>query len=209
MGRSRTNRPRTRCSPSSGLELFHSYRDGEHVYVDRDGQARRYSGHDAPLGTVSERAYEEGAARLDELAASLDPEAPWEHPDAAELDATTYEAWLRRTRSDETARDLLGSFLAGGFMTKPTHAFSLLGGLWVIAGAGSVDNLFEPDLCLNSRVVGGSQLIPIRLAERLGDRVVLGSPVRGCRWTEDGVEVDAGELSVAARHARSSRSRRT
>ena len=61
--------------------------------------------------------------------------------------------------------------LAGGFMTKPSHTFSLLGGLWVIAGAGSVDNLFEPDLCLHSRVVGGSQLIPIRLAERLGERV--------------------------------------
>ena len=48
--------------------------------------------------------------------------------------------------------------------------------LATIAGAGSVDNLFEPDLCLHSRVVGGSQLIPIRLAERLGDRVVLTRP---------------------------------
>ena len=184
-----------------GLELFHSFRDGQHVYIGADGEARRYEGHDAPLGDASERAYAEAAARLDELAASLDPEAPWEHPDAAELDATTYAAWLAETITDETARDLLDAFLSGGFMTKPAHTFSLLGGLWVIAGAGSLDNLFEPDLCLNSRVVGGSQLIAIRLAERLGDRVVLGAPVRDVRWTEDAVEVMAGELSVAARRA--------
>jgi putrescine oxidase len=86
-------------------------------------------------------------------------------------------------------------------MTKPSHTFSLLGGLWTIAGAGSVANLFEPDLNLHSRIVGGSQLIPIRLAERLGDRVVLGAPVRTCRWHDDLVVVEAGEHSVTARRA--------
>ena len=40
-----------------GLELFHAHRDGDRVYVDGDGQAHRYAGHDAPLGATSERAY--------------------------------------------------------------------------------------------------------------------------------------------------------
>jgi putrescine oxidase len=83
-------------------------------------------------------------------------------------------------------------------MTKPAHTFSLLGGLWVIAGAGSVDNLFEPDLCLHSRVVGGSQLIAIRLAERLGERVVLDAPVRTCRWSEGAVTLEANGRLVTA-----------
>ena len=85
-------------------------------------------------------------------------------------------------------------------MTKPAHTFSLLGGLWVIAGAGSVDNLFEPDLCLHSRVVGGSQLIAIRLAERLGERVVLDAPVRTCRWS-DGCGDPGGERATLSRRA--------
>ena len=184
-----------------GLELFHAHRDGDRVYVDADGRAHRYSGHDAPLGAASEKAYADGVAKLDALAATIDPEAPWDHPDAAELDALTYEAWLRREVSDEHARDLLRAFLAGGFMTKPAHTFSLLGGLWVIAGAGSVDNLFEPDLCLHSRVVGGSQLIPIRLAEGLGERVVLDAPVRTCRWTNGSVTVEADGHHVEATRA--------
>ena len=45
-------------------------------------------------------------------------------------------------------------------MTKPADAFSVLGALATIAGAGSVANLFEPDLCLHSRVVGGTAADP-------------------------------------------------
>jgi putrescine oxidase len=86
-------------------------------------------------------------------------------------------------------------------MTKPSDTFSLLGGLWTIAGAGGVDNLFEPDLCLHSRVVGGSQLIPIRLAERLAGPVVLEAPAQACRWTDEGVTVVAGAERVSARAA--------
>jgi putrescine oxidase len=183
------------------ISLFPSYRDGDHVYVGRDGEARRYSGHDAPLGATSERAYAEAVAKLDELAEAVDPQAAWSHPDARELDALTFEAWLRAEVADELARDLLRSFLAGGFLTKPAQAFSLLEGLRTIAGAGSVDNLFEPDLCLNARVVGGSQVIPNRMAETLGDRVVLSAPVAACTWTESGVTLGAPATSVRARAA--------
>ena len=184
-----------------GLELFHAYRDGERTYVDESGTLHRHAADEMPLGTAADAAYARAAQLLDELAAELDPEAPWAHPRAAELDAIPFEAWLRRELADERARDLLRAWLAGGFMTKPSHTFSLLAGLWVIAGAGSVDNLFEPDLCLHSRVVGGSQLIPIRLAERLGERVVLGAPVRACRVTDGAVTVETPEHRVTARRA--------
>ena len=46
------------------------------------------------------------------------------------------------------ARDLLRSWLAGGFLAKPAHTFSLLQGLWMIAGAGGTFELFEPEQCL-------------------------------------------------------------
>ena len=182
-----------------GIELFHAHREGDHVYVDADGARHRYHGEDAPLPPESARAYDEGVARLDALVAELDPEAPWAHPRAAELDAITFEQWLTTEVADTLARDLLRAFMAGGYMTKPAHTFSLLGALATIAGAGSVANLFEPDLCLNARVVGGSQVIPLRLAERLGERVLLDHPVRSLAWFEDGVRIEAGAATVSAR----------
>jgi putrescine oxidase len=183
------------------IELFPSFRTGEHVYVDPKGTSHRYDGHDAPMGQVSEKAFEVADAKLDSLAKELDPEAPWEHPDAERLDGITLESWLRDEVSDEMARDLLRSWLAGGFLAKPAHTFSLLQALWMIAGAGGTYELFEPDQCLAYRVVGGSQLISIRLAERLGERVALNAAVREIRWGEDSVEVETDRVVAKGRRA--------
>ena len=181
-----------------GIDLFPAYRDGDDVYVGEDGRAQRHSGEDHGLSSAEERALKEGDALLDALAKELDPEAPWEHPRARELDTITFDEWLRTEIASETARENLRSYLADGFMTKPAHSFSLLHGLWVIAGAGGTYELFAPEQCLAYRVVGGSQLIPIRMAEQLGERVVLGAPVRALRWREGGVEVESAALTVRA-----------
>jgi putrescine oxidase len=183
------------------VALFPAHREGDDVYVDESGRARRHSGDDSGLPEASERALKEADAKLDALAGELDPEAPWEHPDARALDTITYDEWLRREVGDEIARDNLRSYLADGFLTKAAHGFSLLQGLWAIAGAGGTYELFAPEQCLAYRVVGATQLIPIRLAERLGERVVLASPARSIAWTDEGVEVEADGLRVRARAA--------
>jgi putrescine oxidase len=181
-----------------GIDLFPAYRDGDDVYVDERGDARRHSGDDHGLSSSDERALREGDAKLDALAKELDPDAPWEHPRARELDTITFDEWVRAEVETEAARENLRSYLADGFLTKPAHSFSLLQGLWVIAGAGGTYELFAPEQCLAYRVVGGSQLIPIRMAEELGERLVLGAPVRAIRWRDGGVEVDAGHIAVSA-----------
>ena len=183
------------------IELFDTFRTGQHVFVDQKGRSHRYDGHDAPLGESSEKAFEAAETKLDSLAKEMDPEAPWEHPDAERLDRITFESWLREEISDEMARDLMRSWLAGGFLAKPAHTFSLLQGLWMIAGAGGTYELFEPEQCLAKRVVGGSQLISLRLAERLGDRVSLSAPVREIRWEDDSVVVEAEGLIAEGRRA--------
>jgi putrescine oxidase len=184
-----------------GLELFPSFREGSHVYLDAAGARHLYDGHDAPLGIVAERAYAHADAALDALAKELDPAAPWMHPRATELDAVPFERWLGDAVSDDLARDLLRSWMAGGFMTKPATTFSLLGALWVIAGAGGTYELFEPEQCLAYRVVGGSQLLALGLAAQLGDRVLLEHPVSAIRYRPDGVDVTAGGAVIRARHA--------
>lgn len=184
-----------------GLETFPCYREGSHVYIDPEGNAHRYEGEEFPFPPESAAAYEAALGKLDALAGEMDPEAPWEHPDAESLDSITFESWLAAEVADEMARDMLRSMLAGGFIAKPAQSFSLLQGLWMIAGAGGTYELFEPEQCLASRVVGGSQAIAIGLAERLGDRVRLGSPVSSVSWSDDGVVVEAPGVTVTARAA--------
>ena len=184
--------------PELGVELFPAHREGDHVYVDENGASRRHSGDEHGLSSAEERALEEGDAKLDALAKELDPEEPWEHPRARELDTITFDEWLRAEVADEVARENLRSYLADGFLTKPAYSFSLLQGLWAIAGAGGTYELFAPEQCLAYRVVGGSQLIPLRMAEALGERLVLEAPVRAIDWTDDGVELDAADVRVRA-----------
>jgi len=181
-----------------GIDLFPAHREGDDVYVDESGAARRHAGDDHGLSSAQERALAEGDAKLDALAKELDPEEPWEHPRARELDTITFDEWLRAEVGDEVARENLRSYLADGFLTKPAYAFSLLQGLWAIAGAGGTYELFAPQQCLAFRVVGGSQLVPLRMSEELGDRVVLDAPVRSIGWTDGGVEIDAGAVRVEA-----------
>jgi putrescine oxidase len=180
------------------IELFPAYRDGDDVYVDERGNARRHAGDESPLSEADQRDLYEGDAKLDVLAKELDPDAPWAHPRARELDTITFDEWLRTEVATEAARENLRSYLADGFLTKPAHSFSLLQGLWVIAGAGGTNELFAAEQCLAYRVVGGSQLIPMRMAEELGERVVLEAPARAVRWRDNGVEVDAGDVRVEA-----------
>ena len=184
-----------------GVDLFPAYREGKDVYVDENGDSRRHSGDEHGLSSAEERALAEGDAKLDALAKQLDPEEPWEHPRARELDTITFDEWLRAEVADEVARENLRSYLADGFLTKPAYSFSLLQGLWAIAGAGGTYELFAPEQCLAYRVVGGSQLIPLRMAEELGEKVVLEAPVRAIAWSDTGVEIDAGDVHVKAHAA--------
>ena len=185
-----------------GLETYSRYREGDSVYVGPDGTLHRFTGEMFPVSPETEKAIAEITERLDAMVAEIDPDRPWEHPNAAEWDAVTWDAWLRaQTDDDEAVRNL--AFATGSAMlTKPTHAFSLLQSLLMAASAGSYSNLVDADFILDKRVVGGLQQVPILLAERLGDDVLLGHAVRTLEWSEDGVTVHAdGDLHVNARYA--------
>lgn len=184
-----------------GLETFSRYREGDSVYVGPDGAAHRFTGEMFPVSPETEAVIAEITERLDAMVAEIDPDRPWAHPKAEEWDHVSWDAWLRaQTDDDEAVRNL--AFATGSAMlTKPTHTFSLLQSLLMAASAGSYSNLVDADFILDKRVVGGLQQVPLLLAERLGDDVHLGHPVRTLEWGEDGVVAVTDDLTVRARSA--------
>ncbi|GAA1739939.1 NAD(P)/FAD-dependent oxidoreductase [Aeromicrobium alkaliterrae] len=183
-----------------GLETYERYREGESVYVGPDGTSTRYTGEMFPVPPATEAAIDALVERLEALVAQVDPDRPWEHPDADALDRVSFEAWLAEQTPDQEARDNVALFIAGAMLTKPPHAFSALQALLMAASAGSFSNLVDPDFILDRRVVGGLQSVPLRLAERLGDDVRLGQPVREIAWSDVGALVRTPDLAVRARH---------
>lgn len=184
-----------------GLETFSRYREGDSVYIGPDGVAHRFTGEMFPVAPETERVIAEITERLDAMVAEIDPDRPWAHEKAAEWDRISWDAWLRQqTDDDEAVRNL--AFATGSAMlTKPTHSFSLLQSLLMAASAGSYSHLVDADFILDKRVVGGLQQVPILLAERLGEDVLLNEPVRTLEWGEGGVTAIAETTTVRARFA--------
>ena len=160
-----------------GLETYSRYREGDSVYIGRDGELKRFTGEIFPVAPETEKEIVRLIELLDGMVAEIDPDKPWEHPDAEELDRVSFEAWLEAQTDDAEARDNIALFIAGAMLTKPAYAFSTLQALLMAASAGSFSHLVDADFILDERVVGGLQQVPLLLAERLGDDVLRGQPV--------------------------------
>lgn len=183
-----------------GLETYSRYREGDSVYIGRNGELTRFTGEIFPVAPETEREIVRLIELLDGMVAEIDPDRPWEHPDAEALDRVSFEAWLEEQTDDQEARDNIALFIAGAMLTKPAYAFSTLQALLMAASAGSFSHLVDADYILDERVVGGLQQVPLLLAERLGDDVVLGQPVTEVHWSEQGVRIVTDEgLEVRAR----------
>ncbi|WP_298254086.1 NAD(P)/FAD-dependent oxidoreductase [uncultured Arthrobacter sp.] len=188
-----------------GLGTFSRYREGESVYIGPAGGPVRYTGEMFPVGEHTREEMERLIALLDRLVAEAGPEEPWNHPDARALDTVSFHHWLRQQSDDEEACNNIGLFIAGGMLTKPAHAFSTLQAILMAATAGSFSNLVDEDFILDKRVIGGMQSVSERMAEELGEDVILGSPVRTLRRNGtdggDGVTVVSDTVTVHARYA--------
>ena len=183
-----------------GLETFSRYREGASVYIGITGERRTFEGEQLPVPPVVEKAMVALTDELDELAAQMDPDRPWDAPFAAELDRVSFAAWLADRCDEQEAIDNIAMFIAQAMLTKPAHAFSALQAVQMAASAGSFSHLVDSEFILDKRVVGGLQSVPLALAERLGDAVRLDRDVERVRWSDAGVEVVSGDLAVSARH---------
>lgn len=186
-----------------GLATFPTYDSGDSIALLR-GRRYRFSGALPRLGPMVLADLAQGFGRLERMARRVPPDRPWEVPRAGLLDGQTLETWIRRHVRTRVARDVLRLYLGAVFTTEPA-ALSLLFALYYMHSGTSLENLVSTTGgAQQDRVVGGSQLVPIRVAELLGDAVRLGVPVRGIEETGggvrlrgDGVDVRAGRVIVA------------
>jgi monoamine oxidase len=181
-----------------GLGTFPTYNTGDHLLRFGDKQGR-YRGTIPRLGPLVLTDIGQAQARFDRLAARVPLEVPWTADRAEELDGQTFETWIRRNAFTGKGRELLRLFAESVFAAQASD-LSLLHALFYTHSGGGVDALAGTrGGAQQDRFVGGSQLVPIRLAEQLGDRVRLGVPVRRIEQRGEGVTVSGDSLAVTAR----------
>jgi monoamine oxidase len=184
-----------------GVETFPTHGHGHNV-IEYGGALRRYRGTIPRINPLVLLDVERAQRRLNRLSRSVPLHAPWEAPNAANLDGQSAATWMRRNLATKGGRTLLELGIEAVWAAQPED-MSLLHVLFYIHSAGSLEMLFDTEGgAQQDRFVGGSQLIPIRMAEALGEeRIVLGAPVRRIEHSRDGVTIHADGNVLRGRRA--------
>jgi monoamine oxidase len=183
-----------------GVTTYPSYEQGLNTEF-RDGRAHRFDGQLPVDDPVSAVAMGQAIRELDAMATRVPLEAPWTAEEALAWDSQTVETWLQARVGSERARSWLREAIRGT-MAAEARDLSLLHTLFVIGSAGGLARLIATaGGAQERRFHQGAQAVSIRLAESLGDRVMLGAPAQVVRHGDGGVEVEANGRSVAAGRA--------
>ncbi|GCD48242.1 flavin monoamine oxidase family protein [Streptomyces paromomycinus] len=138
---------------------------------------------------------------VNKLVATIDVNAAWESPGADRLDAISFGEWLDRKHALPGTRALMTVVSKVQWGCTPGDV-SLLHALRYIGAAGGLDHMLDvKGGQQQDRIVETTQEIAMRVAERLGDRVRLETPVRRITQDDNGVTVHIGSGGIRARYA--------
>ncbi|MEV4143576.1 flavin monoamine oxidase family protein [Amycolatopsis sp. NPDC049691] len=138
---------------------------------------------------------------LNKLVATIDVEAAWKSPRAGEFDAISFGEWLDRKNAQPVTRAMMTVVSKVQWGCSPGDV-SLLHALRYIRAAGGVDHMLDVEGGQQQdRYTETTQEIAKRVAERLGDRVVLGTPVRWVTQDDTGVTVRTDSEEITAEYA--------
>ena len=180
-----------------GVKTYPTHVHGDNLIVYR-GEVRRYRGTIPRINPAVLIEVERTRRKLNRLCRRVPLEAPWSAAAAERWDRITFAEWMRRNAITPGARMLITLAIRSVFGTEPQDV-SFLHVLFYLGSAGGFDALVDTaGGAQDARFEGGSQLVAIRMAERLGDRVVMDTPVRRIRDEGDGVVIgtDAGDFGA-------------
>ncbi len=177
-----------------GVGTFPTYWQGKSTMLA--GGARAVVDTEGGFGTDPKIARE-----LEEMAKVVPSGAPWKSPRAAEFDAMSVGDWLLKKNIAPVDQPIwsTGLSITGG--TSPAR-LSLLHWLSMVNSAECNYDRLESVKggAQETRISGGSQILSIKMAEALGDKVRMQSPVlRIENWQDGPVTIHTAKGVIRAR----------
>lgn len=139
--------------------------------------------------------------RFERVCRRVPVDEPWTSPIADILDAKTMEDWLRYVHANASTRDLMAIMARVTWGCEPEEV-SMLHAVRYVKAAGGIGRMLDVEGgAQQDRFPGGTQQIALRMAEELGDRVVLNAVVHNIARHSDGtltVGSDKGDVTAKA-----------
>jgi monoamine oxidase len=165
------------------VPTFPEYIHGKNAYISASSGKQLYTGTIPPDPTILLDAATL-LNTLDGYAAEMPVDAPWSHPKAKQWDAMTLGDFIRHnTLNSKGVDNLIKAWTEPGFGATPDQ-LSLLFVIHYLACSGDerTPGTFElnantPGGAQERRFIAGSQMVPLKLAQKLGDKVALAASV--------------------------------
>jgi monoamine oxidase len=186
---------------SVGVTGFRSYDEGQRLTF-LHGRRYAYTGlfpWRMPPPTLAD--FGQAVLRIERLARTVPPEAPWTAPAARKLDSQTFWSWCQRNVATSNARAFLTMVTEAAYCAHPAD-LSLLHVLYYASASGGFRYLLEISHGIQRyRFEGGAHSIPQKMAARLTDEVLLGAAVRRIEDKPDSVLVSGPGFRARGRWA--------
>jgi monoamine oxidase len=186
---------------SVGVAGFRTYDSGRRItYVN--GKRHEYTGlFPFKMGPAVLADFGQAVLRIERLAKTVPPDAPWTARNAEKLDSQTFWSWMQRNVRTSAARSFLTMVIEAAYCAKPAD-LSLMHVLYYANASGGFRYLLEISGGIQRyRFDGGAHSIPDRLAARLPEEVRLGAAVRKIEQRGDSVIVSGPGFEARARFA--------
>jgi monoamine oxidase len=181
-----------------GVATFPTHHEGTKI-LDLDGRVSTYSGSIPSLPPHALADLQKGLWALAAASRLVPLAAPERARGAARLDELSVETLKRRLLWTRQVRELFDVAVQVVFGAEPAE-ISLLHFLFYTRAGGGLMNLVEIEHgAQRTRFVEGAQELSLRLAERLGERVVLSAPVTAIDDGTASVRVDSERGAFRAR----------
>jgi monoamine oxidase len=171
------------------------------TFMQHDSARMDLSAH--PLNSMPrlERAeWEWFTAKLEALAETVNTQTPSSTPDSNALDSVSLEEWKRQNLDSQYLQHVFDQMVRTEYTLEPKDV-SMLFFLYAVKTSGGLDAMFDPHGGNHEfRVVEGLAALCTRLADRLGDRVLLDRQVYDVIHRDDGVRVVAENAIIEADH---------
>ena len=138
---------------------------------------------------------------IDLKKSSIPVHEPWNAKNAAEYDSITVEDWLKKNVKNEDARSLLRIATEMVFAKEPEE-ISFLFFLFYIRSGQGFRRLTETDGgAQQERFKKGAQEMSLRMADELGERVLLEHAVESIIQNDNGIEIRSRDRLFRCSHA--------
>jgi monoamine oxidase len=166
------------------------------TWLELAGRRRSYRGGIPGLPVATLLQVQLVISRLDRAAREIPPGEPWRAPSAARWDAHTVESWWRRFTVGRATHAMLRLTNRMTFGVEADE-MSLLSLLQYTSSAHGLSHMTSIERgSQQSYFPDGSHALSQRIAEKIGDRIVHGAPVRRIAQDAHGVacHTDAGSF---------------